>query len=250
MNILIVNGNTTQAITDRVATTARAHCAAGTTIRAVTAETGPRVIATRAENLLGAHSVLTLAARHHAGADALVIAVATDTGLPAVREALPIPVVGMTEAALLTACTIGSRFGFVALGRRGAAMYREVIESYGLASRVAAIAVVDPPDASFLEPSLAADAILAGIADLASAGADSAIIGGAAFAGIGTLLQERAPIPIVDGVGCAVRLAEMLAALALPKPVRGSYARLPRRELRGVDPALAALFAEEIGGEA
>ena len=52
MNILVINGNTTQAITDRVAATARAVCASGTTINAVTAETGPRVIATRTENLL------------------------------------------------------------------------------------------------------------------------------------------------------------------------------------------------------
>ncbi len=244
MNILVINGNTTQAITDRVAATARAICAPGTMIRPVTAEAGPRIIATRTENLLGAHAALSLAARHHAGCHAAVIAVATDTGLHAVREALPIPVVGITEAALLTACTLGSGFAFLAIGRRGAAMYREVIASYGLAGRMAAFAAIDLPQAAFAEPRSYAETILATVGELAKDGADSVVIGGAAFAGLGRELQDRAPIPIVDGVECAVRLAEMLCALGLPKPKSGSYASLPPRELVGVDPAIAALFAE------
>ncbi len=82
------------------------------------------------------------------------------------------------------------------------------------------------------------------IAELAKDGADSVVIGGAAFAGLGRELQDHAPIPIVDGVECAVRLAEMLGALGLPKPRSGSYAPLPPRELLGVDAAIAALFAE------
>jgi len=244
MNILVINGNTTQAITDRVAATARAVCASGTVIKAVTAETGPRVIATRTENLLGAQAVLSLAAHHHPGCHAAVIAVATDTGLRAAREALPIPVVGITEAALLTACTLGAGFGFLAIGRRGAAMYREVVAGHGLAGRMTAFAAIDLPQAAFAEPRGHAETMLAAIAELAQDGADSVVIAGAAFAGLGRELQDRAPIPIVDGVECAVRLAEMLGALGLPKPGSGSYASLPPREIIGVDAAIAALFAE------
>ncbi len=240
--LLVINGNTTQAITDRVAATARAFSTPGTVIKAVTAETGPRVISTRTENLLGGHAVLSLAARHHAGCHAVVIAVASDTGLRAVREALPIPVTGITEAALLTACTLGDGFGFLAIGRRGAGIYREVIAGYGLATRMAAFKAIDLPPEAFLAPSGAAEPILTAISELAEAGADAVVIGGAAFAGLGRQLQDRAPIPILDGVGCAVRLAEMLAALAPPKPKSGGYAALPPRELIDVDPAIAALF--------
>ncbi len=199
--LLVINGNTTQAITDRVAATARAIASPGTTIKAVTANTGPRVISTRAENLLGAHNVLSLAARHHAGCAAVVVAVASDTGLRAVREALPIPVTGITEAALLTACALGDGFGYLAIGRRGAGMYRDVIAGYGLATRMAAFKAIDLPPDAFLTPSDAAEPILAAICELAEAGADTVIIGGAAFAGLGRQLQDRSPIPI----GCASR---------------------------------------------
>ena len=240
--LLVINGNTTQAITDRVASVAREFCAPGTAIKAVTAETGPRVISTRAENLLGGQSVLTLAARHHAGSDAAIIAVASDTGLRAVREALPIPVVGMTEAALLTACAIGDGFGFLAIDTRGGGLYRELIAGHGLAARLAAFKAIALPPAAFLSPREAAAPILAGIVDLAAAGADVAVIGGAAFAGMARELGERAPIPVLDSIGCAVRLAETLAALRPAKPKSGGYAPLPSRELVDVDPAIAALF--------
>jgi allantoin racemase len=245
MKLLVINGNTTQAITDRVAATARDFCTPGTVIHAVTAESGPRIISTRTENLLGAHSVLTLAARHHAGCDAAVIAVATDTGLRAVREALPIPVVGITEAALLSACALGDGFGFLAIGRRGASMYRELIASYGLSTRLAAFKSIELPTGDFLNPARAAEPILEAVAALAEDGADCVILGGAAFAGLARPIQDRAPVPILDTVGCAVRLAELLVAVAPSKPRTGSYAPLPSRELVGVDPAIAALFAGE-----
>jgi allantoin racemase len=242
MNILVINGNTTQAITDRVAATARAIASPGTNILAVTAETGARVIASRTENLLGAHAVLSLAARHHANCDAAVIAVSTDTGLRAAREALPIPVVGMTEAALLTACALGDGIGFLAIGRRVSGMYRETIAMHGMSARVTAFHAIDLPPEGFADPPSIAAPILEGIAALAEQGADAAIIGGAAFAGLATQLRDRTPIPIVDGVGAAVRLAEALVALAAGKAKSGGYAPLPRRELVGVDPVIDALF--------
>jgi allantoin racemase len=242
MNILVINGNTTQAITDRVAATARAFASPGTNVRAVTAETGPRVIATRTENLLGAHAVLTLAARHHVDCQAAVIAVSTDTGLRAVREALPIPVVGMTEAALLLACALGDGIGFLAIGRRSSAMYRETIASHGMTARVTAFRAIDLPPEGIANPTSMATPILGGIVALAKQGADTAIIAGAAFAGLGSELRARTPIPIVDGVGAAVRLAEALAGLAAGRATRGGYAPLPQREVIGVDPAINRLF--------
>ena len=186
--------------------------------------------------------MLTLAARHHANCDAAVIAVSTDTGLRAVREALPIPVVGMTEAALLLACALGDGIGFLAIGRRGSAMYRETIASHGMTARVTAFQAIDLPPDGIANPSGMATPILGGIEALANQGADTAIVAGAAFAGIGSELRDRTPIPIVDGVGAAVRLAEALVGFGAGRARCGGYAPLPRREVIGVDPAIHRLF--------
>ena len=102
MKLLVINGNMTQAITDVCANAAREVASPGTEVVSATGTFGPQVIGSRSENALAQHGMLELAAKHAPGCDAVVIAVSMDTGLPALRELLSIPVVGMTEAALLT----------------------------------------------------------------------------------------------------------------------------------------------------
>jgi len=55
---------------------------------------------------------------------------------------------------------------------------------------------------------------------VAEDGADVVGICGAAVAGIAARLQPVLAVPLLDGIGCAVRLAEMLADLApVKKPL-------------------------------
>ncbi len=49
----------------------------------------------------------------NSGHDAAVIAAYGDPGLVAARELFDLPVVGMAEAAMLTACQLGARFAVV-----------------------------------------------------------------------------------------------------------------------------------------
>ncbi|MBI3513223.1 MAG: hydantoin racemase [Proteobacteria bacterium] len=242
MKILVVNGNTTDAITQRIGAEARAAASPGTEIVAVSAPFGARVVGTRAENAIAAHAVLDAAARHHAGCDAVVVAISSDAGTAATRELLPIPVLGITEAALLTACTVGGAFGVLTFGARVAAWSHELVASYGLTDRLAAVEALDAPAATFTDPDSFAGPLLAGIERLVAQGADSVAIAGAAFAGCCRLLQARAPVPLLDGVACAVGLAEMRVRLGLTKPRAGSYAEVPARELSGVDAAICTLF--------
>ena len=65
---------------------------------------------TRLEALIGASAAAELAAEHEAKHDALVIAAFGDPGLAGIREAVDIPVVGLTEQALMSACTLVDRF--------------------------------------------------------------------------------------------------------------------------------------------
>jgi len=244
MQILVVNANTSPSVTDIVAAEARRAAAADTEIRAVTGTFGARVITTRTENAIAQHAMVDLMARHHAGCDAAVIAVSFDTGLGAAREMLPVPVVGMTEAALLTACLVGGRFGLVTFGRGSVPLYREVVEGHGLAGRLAAI---EPIEAAALDAYGDPEGVQAALGAAAlrlvdGHGAEAVILAGAAMAGMARHVQPDVPVPVLDGVDCAVRLAELLARLGLPKPRTGSFAAPPAKELVGVDPAIGALF--------
>ncbi len=244
MRILVANANTTAAITQACAASARRVAAPGTEIVAATPRFGPATIGTRAENAVAGHALLELLAEHAGTVDAAILAVSHDTALEAARQLMPCPVVGMTEAACFTACLLGGRFGLVTFGN--ATTYRELIARHGLSDRLAGLAgIAATPFEAVQQPEAVVEKLLMAVEALAAEGSDAVILGGAALAGFDTRLQERAPVPLLDGIACAVGLAEMLVGLRLPKARIGSYAAPVGRATLGLSPALAALLAGE-----
>jgi allantoin racemase len=123
MKLLLVNGNTTQVVTDRVVAEATRCAAPGTAITGVTARFGVGIVSTEAEEVIAGHAVLDALAANFTGHDAAILAISFDTALLGARQIVPIPVIGMTEASLLTACLLGRRFGLISFGQSSRAMY-------------------------------------------------------------------------------------------------------------------------------
>lgn len=242
MRLLLANANTTTAVTELCAASARAAAAPGTEIVPATPRFGPAIISSRAENAIAAHGLLECLAEHHAGCDAAILAVSYDTALAAARQLLPIPVIGMTEAACLAACLVGGRFGLVTFS--SADLYREVIAGHGLASRLSGIALVaaSPYDAAS-DPDGVAEKVASAAAGLAREGADSVLLGGAALAGMGGRIQPHVPVPLIDGIAAAVKFAEGLVALKLPKPGIGGFAAPAGRASVGLAAPLGDMLA-------
>lgn len=247
MKILLVNPNLTQAVTDAVLAAARSRAAPGTELVAVTGRFGPAVIGSRAENALAQHGVLELVAQHAPGCDAVVLGVSLDTALWACRELLDVPVVGMTEAGMLCGATVATRIGLLTNGARMGPLYRELVQSYGLGDRLAGVATLSlTPQQMVGSPQdvqEAQEAVLEAARTLIERdGAEAVLLAGAAMASMAEALQPRLPVPLLDGVGCAVALAQALVGLRLPRAQVGSVAPTGGRTVQGVSPALTALF--------
>jgi allantoin racemase len=244
MKLLVANSNTSDFVTSRVAEGARAAARPGTEIVAVTGRFGARVIASRTELAIAEHATLELLAEHAPGCDAAIVAVSYDCGLAAAREMLDIPVVGITEAALLTACMLGGRIGLVVVGERVLPVYREVVERHGLAARVAGWRAIETSAPYAPGDTSAVDALLAqaALSLVERDHCEAVVLTGAVMAGVPARLQPGVPVPLLDGVSCAVRMASLLVDTGAVKPTRGSLAPLPQRELVGVGDALRARF--------
>ena len=201
---------------------------------------------TRAEHCIGEHSTIALVSRHAADCDAVVIAVSYDTGLRGARELLTIPVVGMTEAGLLTACMLGGKIGVITFGRRVLPLYHELVASYGLADRIAGWRVLESTAAYERGSHESLDReIVATATDLVQRDfAETVLLTGAVMAGVPRRLQQDVPVPLIDCIACAVRQAKLLVDLAMPKPRAGSYALPAGRELVDVEPAIAQRFPQ------
>lgn len=250
MRILLLNPNTTEAITDRLTGAARLVAGAGTTIIPATASRGFPYIANRAEaQIAGAIALETLAER--AGTyDAAIIAAFGDPGLFAARELLDVPVIGMSEAAMLTACMLGKRFGIVSFAAQMAPWYEECVESHGLTGRCAGIHCLEGGFTSIADVQEEKEAALVALANTAvTRGADVVILAGAPLAGLAARVAAEVPVPLVDQVQAALKQAETLAVLRPLKARAGGFRRPPAKATSGLAPALAARFAPGGGPE-
>jgi Asp/Glu/hydantoin racemase len=89
--ILVVNSNTSEAVTARIALTAQAACPEGVTVHTISAPFGLPLIVTRADWLVAGPATLAALAAHQGDYDAAVIACFGDPGLDAVGTSLGSP---------------------------------------------------------------------------------------------------------------------------------------------------------------
>ena len=245
MRLLIINPNTSDSVTALIAAEARRSASPGTELTVLTAPFGVAYIETRFEALIGAYATAQVAAEQHAGHDAVIVAAFGDPGLTALREVLPVPVLGMTESALATACLLGHRFSIIAISQRIAAWYRETVEANDLIGRLASIRTLERPLAdigSAQEDNRAQLLSLCGRA-VDEDRAEVLILAGGPLAGLARSLTGELPVPVVDGVSSAVRHAETLVALKPGRASRGSFALPPHKPHRGLSEAMARLLA-------
>lgn len=244
MKVLFANPNTSVAVTDRIAAVARAAASRDTEVLAVTAGYGVPYIATRAEAVIGARAALELLAEHGAGCDVAVIAAFADPGVSGARELFPFPVIGMAEAAMLTACMLGRRFSIVTFATAMEPWYRECVEANGLGTRLASIRCVPGGfrDINTVQDEKGEDLVAACHAAVSEDAADAVILGGAPLAGLAGAIADRVPVPVVDGVAAAVRQAEVLAALKPRKATAGTFRTPDAKPITGVPDSLRRLF--------
>jgi len=211
--LLLINPNTTQSITDLVLKTAKRFAAKGTTLRAVTGAFGPRYIASRIGYAIAGHAAVDALANDTAHKDAVVLACFGDPGLAALKEVSKVPVIGMAEASILQAAVIGKRFSIVTGGERWKKMLEEFVAAQGMRARLASVRTVAPTGADIARNPKAAMALLAKgcAACVREDGADVVILGGAGLAGLAAKLKSSVDAPLLDGLACAIAMAENLA---------------------------------------
>jgi len=229
VRILLINPNTTEAVTQRMAAAARGVATPGTEIEPRTARIGPAIIGSRAEAAFAGAGVIERLTNAVNGCDAVIIGASVDPGLAAAREMLDIPVVAITEAALHIACLLGGRMGAITMGANGDTILREMADAYGLGTRLGAVCTLPTTPLEFVADLATGTRALCTAADamVANDGVDSIVLIGAVMAGVPPLVQSKLRVPVLEGVSAAVGLVEALVRLRIPPARAGSYATLP-----------------------
>ena len=231
--ILIVNPNTTASMTHTIDAAARAVAAPGIEIVAVTSSMGPASIEGFYDEAFAVPGLIR-ALLEAPDADAGIIACFDDTGLDAARSVARFPVVGICEAALVTAGQLAKRIAIVTTLPRSVVPLEELVRRYGFADRASVtacnVAVLDLEKTG----SDAAEKLDAEIALALDKGAEAIVLGCAGMADLALTLSQRFGVPVIDGVAAAVKQAEALVGLKLSTSRRGSYASPAAKSYAGM----------------
>lgn len=244
--LLVINPNTTQAITDKVADAIRALAPAGLTMHACTGAFGPRYIASRATFAVAGHAALDVFATEGADADAVLLACFGDPGLDALREVSPVPVIGLIEAAVSAALTRGKTYSIVTGGELWRDMLNESLTLRGLADNLASVRTVAPTGGQIAaDPEGAIDVLAQACRNAVHEdGADCVVLGGAGLVGLAARVEARANVPVICSVEAGAHAA--FRALADRETNARHIANVPAIDSIGLSRDLAALLAHEI----
>lgn len=229
--LLVLNPNTTVAMTRSIGALARSVAQADTEILARNPTSGPASIEGPYDHALCMPFMLAEVARgERDGCDATVIACFDDPGVAAARCVAAGPVIGIAEAAMRAATIVAGRFAVVTTVVPAVAVIEELAVRYGANGSCVAVRAAD---VAVLELARVSAAVYRRIRDTAVRAvrtdrAEAIVLGCAGMAVFGGRLARDLGVPVVDGVGAAVKLAESLVALGLRTSKRGSYAS-PRK---------------------
>jgi allantoin racemase len=209
MKLLVINPNTTDAMTEKVRAAAEAAMPPATRICAVTGRFGPRYIASRAAFAVAGHAALDAFAAYGADADCVLLACFGDPGLDALREVSPAPVIGLVEASAMAAVSGGGRYSIVTGGVLWESMLRESLLVRGLAEDLASIRTVAPDGGSIARDPDGALTVLGEACDacVRDDGAKAVILGGAGLIGLAARLQPSRSYPIICSVEAGLNMA-------------------------------------------
>lgn len=242
MRILLINPNTSVAMTERMVASASRSLAPDVALVALTAPHGLPYIASRAESVVAGATTLEIIAAHQHGVDAVVIGAFGDPGLIAARELFDLPVTAMAEAAMLTACMLAQRFAIVTFSHTLTAWYEDSVALSGLQARCAGIRVPDVPFVSIndVQSELEAELVALCLRTIERDKADAVILAGAPLTGLAARIADRVPVPLIDPLDAAIGQATLLARLRTRPARAGRFARPPAKPATGLTPALGA----------
>lgn len=232
MRILVVNPNTTASMTEKIGAAARRAAAPGTEIVARNPDRGPASIEGFYDEAMSLQGLLEVI-RATPDTDAVVIACFDDTGLDAARCLTDRPVVGIGEAAYHMASLISNKFSVVTTLARSVPALEHNLHRYGLAARCARVRSSEVAVLELEEPgSNAAARISEEIARaVAEDRAEAIVLGCAGMTDLTDRLTQAHGLPVLDGVSCAVTLAEAMVRLRLKTSRLGGYAPVPTQKL-------------------
>ena len=207
--ILVINPNSTEAVTRGIdEACAPLRMPGGPAIDALTLKEGPPGIETQQQVDAVVQPLMQLVKREEGKYDAFVIACYSDPGLHSLREATRKPVLGISECGILTALTLGQKFGVIAILEKSIPRHLRYMGALGVMDRLAAELAVGLPVVELSDAEKTFGRMVrVGKALRETHAANVIVMGCAGMARYRKPLQDAVGIPVVEPTQAAVAMA-------------------------------------------
>jgi len=216
MKILIINPNSSIEMTQTIDSEAKKYASPGTEITTVNPPDGPAFMSNDYHSAIQTPKVLEMLEKNKDKYDYFILACGLDPGLDACRLVTP-NLIGMGEAAIMTACAIAKRFSVLSSTDETAAGVPAKLRSLGLESwRCASVRPVGTSD----EVVKKRKELLGHYCELGrkciADGAGALIMSCAGMSDIKEYLEQQLKVPVIAGVISAVKIAEQFSGIPRP----------------------------------
>jgi len=238
MRILIINPNTSEDFTQKIAVSTQAYANPSIEAVAMTAASGPKSIESIYDELLSAQGALEVFLSQIEHFDGFIFACYSDHPVVyAAREITEKPVMGIAEASMFMACLLGHRFSVVTTNDEWEPLLWDAVRHYGLESRCASIRTTGLQVLELESKSEDEVQDLIGKAAqraIEEDGAEVICLGCAGMTGLDKQLEKVLGVPVLDGVVSALKMIEGLIVYGAQTSKVGAYARPKEKELIGL----------------
>lgn len=232
MKLLVVNPNSSETVTAQIMESARRGASAGTELVGVTTKGGTRNIDSAfGDYLSGAFMIRTcLEAVSVHRPDAVVLAGFGRVGIDALKEALTIPVVSISEASMALACLLGHRFTTLTMLRQFIPYQEDLVRYYGFEAKCASVRSIN---INVEECVTNREKTISELKEqiqriVAEDRAEVVILACAGLCGYDAELSKLAGVPVLDPAAVGVKVAEGLVGLGLSHSKVRKFAHPPQ----------------------
>ena len=232
MKLLVINPNSSETVTSAIMESAQRAASAGPELVPITTKGGTRNIDSAfGDYLSGSYMIRTcLDAVPVHRPDAVVLAGFGRVGIDALKEALTIPVVSISEASMAVACLLGHRFTTLTMLQQFIPYQQDLVRYYGFEAKCASVRAINVNVEQCVtdrERTLAE--LSAEIRNIVEQDrAEVVILACAGLCGYDRDLSKLAGVPVLDPVAVAVKVAESLVGLGLSQSKIRKFAHPPQ----------------------
>jgi allantoin racemase len=241
---LIINPNTSPHMTEEIALTAKKVFQSPWECFVARAPAGPESLESWTDYHLASVAILPLLDQYQ-DVDGVVLACFGDPGLYLLKEACPVPAIGIAEASMSLALLLGARFGILAGMRRAVELMDSMVRTYGLEDRYAGTEPLDLRVLDFeKDHNKTLNVLINASQELRQRGADVLLLGCAGLTAFSADLQAETQMPVIDPVEAGCRLLKNIYASGLNTSHVGLYSRAASQNMNSLEKVFSSEMSQ------